>query len=315
MDILDKKLVYGLTADGRASLSELAEKIGTSKAVVKYRMERLERQKVIRKYIPVINIFSFGFNSYMVFVQLMQNCGRGIIDKICGMPEITWAARCTGNYDLVFAVYAKNVSDFYRIFSEVSYYFNGSIRKHSVTISMEESPIHLKYLLDKPATEKKFNLVSGDVHDIGKESISILHALDGDGRASIIDLAKKTKLSIDVIRTRMKNMRNNGIILGFTADVDVTKLGMFQYELLINLNHSNKARGNSFFSYLKRHPNIIFFIKCIGEWDVMLRVDAKDNKQFDDILLELKDKFSDMILGYQTLILFDDLKYSFMPPI
>lgn len=50
LDEVDLKLIYLLRDNSRLSISELAELLGVSRPTVRSRIERLEREGIIRKY-------------------------------------------------------------------------------------------------------------------------------------------------------------------------------------------------------------------------------------------------------------------------
>ncbi|NJE10479.1 TRASH domain-containing protein [Thermococcus sp. MAR1] len=55
IDDLDLKLIYLLMDDSRLSISELAERLGVSRPTVKSRLEKLEREGIIKKYTVKLN--------------------------------------------------------------------------------------------------------------------------------------------------------------------------------------------------------------------------------------------------------------------
>ncbi|AEC52491.1 transcriptional regulatory protein [Pyrococcus sp. NA2] len=55
LDGLDLKLIYLLMENSRLSISELAERLGVSRPTVKSRLERLEKEGVIKRYTIKLN--------------------------------------------------------------------------------------------------------------------------------------------------------------------------------------------------------------------------------------------------------------------
>lgn len=60
MEEIDRAIVAALTADGRLSYTDLAERVGLSVSAVHQRVRRLEQRKVIRGYTAVVDYEALG---------------------------------------------------------------------------------------------------------------------------------------------------------------------------------------------------------------------------------------------------------------
>jgi Lrp/AsnC family leucine-responsive transcriptional regulator len=60
LDVVDRKLLFALSRDGRKGASTLARELGLSRQAVAERIRELERRKVIRGYCADIDPFAFG---------------------------------------------------------------------------------------------------------------------------------------------------------------------------------------------------------------------------------------------------------------
>ena len=55
LDLLDKKILFELDLNSRQSNQEIARKVRSSKEVVSYRIKKLEENKVIFKYLTILD--------------------------------------------------------------------------------------------------------------------------------------------------------------------------------------------------------------------------------------------------------------------
>ena len=55
LDLKDKKILYELDLNSRATLNEIAKKVGLSKQVVDYRLKNLIKNNVINRFYTAIN--------------------------------------------------------------------------------------------------------------------------------------------------------------------------------------------------------------------------------------------------------------------
>ncbi len=288
MDKLDKQLLHELSYNSRQPLTKLAKTLNTSKQVIQYRINNLNLNTI-----PIIDNSALGYTTYLVFLQTNKNIN-------INQKEITWAARTTGNFDLVLAIATETNKQFHRIFSKITKH----TKKHHFIISIEEHPMHLKYLWNKRHPIKTIGNEQPTI--LTTNDIKILKALEKNARSSLVQISKTTNLTINKIQTRLKHLEQS-IIKGYTINYNINNLNMHEYELLINTDDNPKL-----ISYLKEHPNITFIVKCIGKWDLLLKIDAKNNQHFDTILQDIKQNFPE-IRSYQTLLILDNLKFSFLP--
>ncbi len=62
MEEIDRAIVAALTADGRLSYTDLAERVGLSVSAVHQRVRRLEQRRVIRGYTAVVDYEALGLS-------------------------------------------------------------------------------------------------------------------------------------------------------------------------------------------------------------------------------------------------------------
>ena len=99
---MDLRLLEAISANGRASMSEIADYAGTTTAIAKKRLRAIETTYGI-KYIPEFGPRPFGFFRYVVFVRFFkgripeENSIKEILEK---EPRIQFAALLKGKYHL-----------------------------------------------------------------------------------------------------------------------------------------------------------------------------------------------------------------------
>jgi len=141
----------------------------------------------------------------------------------------------------------------------------------------------------------------------------ILEQLQTNARQSIAKIAKKTKLPRDVVVYRIKKLENSGVIKAHHTILDHTKLGYPLYVYVLfscyNIKPENEVK---FVNYLKSHKQIIYVAKNSGKYDFTIGVCAKDYKEFDEIIREIRQKFTDVIKDIETLPTIEEYKYDWM---
>jgi Lrp/AsnC family transcriptional regulator for asnA, asnC and gidA len=100
VDALDKSIIANLVADGRLSLSGLAEKTGISRPTAASRLRGLTGDGVVR-VAGVVDAHRIpGLTVALVGLTVDKHRLDEKVEQIAALPEVTWAAVVTGRYDL-----------------------------------------------------------------------------------------------------------------------------------------------------------------------------------------------------------------------
>lgn len=141
----------------------------------------------------------------------------------------------------------------------------------------------------------------------------ILEALDKNARLSIADISRKTGIQRDSVLYRINKMKKQKVIRFFHTVLDPTVIDYPIYTfvnfVLHNLTGENEK---SFLGYLKSYPNVVYVAKTTGKWDFTINIAAKDLKHFDEIITQIRMKFSKIIKEYETASIIQEYKYDYM---
>ncbi|WP_019408642.1 Lrp/AsnC family transcriptional regulator [Pseudomonas psychrophila] len=122
MDRIDRKILAELHADGRLSLTELAERVGLSLSPCHRRVRALEESGVILGYRALLAPKELGLSfSAIVFVTLREVTRQAIADfeaALPQIPQIVEAQRLFGDPDYLLQVIAKDLPAFQRLYDE-----------------------------------------------------------------------------------------------------------------------------------------------------------------------------------------------------
>jgi len=141
----------------------------------------------------------------------------------------------------------------------------------------------------------------------------ILRELQENCRQTIAEIAKKTKLPRDVVVYRIKKLEETGVIRQHHSFLNHSLLGYPLYVYVcFSLYNIKPEEENRLVNYLKSHKQIIYVAKNSGKYDFTIGVCAKDYKQFDDIIREIRQKFANSIKDIEALPTVEEYKYDWM---
>lgn len=122
LDAYERKILRELQGDASLTTAELADRIGLSPSPCWRRVDRLEREGVIRKRVALIDRRKVGLNA-QVFAQVKLNAhGRANLDEfsaaIRGFPEVLDAYVLMGTMDFMLRIVAQDIDAYERFFFE-----------------------------------------------------------------------------------------------------------------------------------------------------------------------------------------------------
>jgi Lrp/AsnC family leucine-responsive transcriptional regulator len=119
LDTIDKNLINLLQQDSKQTSKQLSLQLNLSVTAVYERVKKLENQKVIEKYVAIINKNKIE-KSFLVFchIKLIQHSKEHVTTferEILKLEEVSECFHVSGDYDYILKVYVKDM-DTYRGF-------------------------------------------------------------------------------------------------------------------------------------------------------------------------------------------------------
>jgi len=113
IDDTDKQILDYISYNARASLIEIADKIGKSTMVVRHRIKNLEKKKIILGYRAVLNYEKIGYYYYKVDLSLatIRNLPK-IRQHILSHPNVVYTEKSLTTADFEFDLEVRNFIEF-----------------------------------------------------------------------------------------------------------------------------------------------------------------------------------------------------------
>lgn len=112
MDDLDQNLITALRHDGRASVSDLAARLGVTRSTLRSRMERLEQAGVITGYTVVLrgDALQGGVRGIMM-IAIEGHMTARIVRRLGGFADVVAIHTTNGRWDLIVEVNAPTLEE------------------------------------------------------------------------------------------------------------------------------------------------------------------------------------------------------------
>jgi Lrp/AsnC family transcriptional regulator for asnA, asnC and gidA len=118
LDTLDVRILEKLQTDGRMAFTKIAGELGVSDATVRARVGRLERQGLV-KFVIDVDAANLGLIEVYLGLQVQGPALDRVIEAIAAIPEIPYAAECSGGFDILCEVICRSNDDLLRVLREV----------------------------------------------------------------------------------------------------------------------------------------------------------------------------------------------------
>jgi DNA-binding Lrp family transcriptional regulator len=292
--------------------------VGLSQEAVRYRINSLIKIGVIKSFLTILDISKIGFTFYKILIKL-HNIDepklKNIITSLKENKAISWLATLEGDYHLGIVVKAKNIWELNITLENIDKDFSHYISKRVFSVNLFGEYLDRNYLLDTKRINK--NIISytteSNKEKTDSKDLDIIKELTRDGRINAVDIAKKLKISPDTVLQRKKRLEKEGIITRYSIVLDHNKLNQTHYKVLIYLNDFSPQKISDFVNFCKTKEQIVYIIKALGEWNYELDIEVKTLETFRQTMMELTNRFSDIIKDYSSLIVREIHKYNYYP--
>ena len=317
LDKLDRKILLHLDRNARMPSSKIGKKLRISREVVDYRVNRLIRKGVIKKFYTHIASHKLSYTQYKLYLKLKgldANQENDLIEYFNKNENVIWVGSCDGVYDLIVTltqtdVYKLNniIQDCFRRYD--SYFISKDLTISTRTYNCLNSFLGWEIEYEKPflfGKEKGFLTLD-------EKDMELLKVLANNARMPIVDLAKKMKLTSGAVIYRMKGLEKKGIIDRYSCLLDVSKLGYVFCKVFLTLHFIDRKKENELHQFCLQHKNITLFLYCMGHWDFEINIKIDSMPAFHGLLKEIKTRFSEIIKECESVVISTEHKFNRFP--
>lgn len=132
IDALDGRLLALLEAEPRLGVLECSRRLGVARGTVQARLDRLQRDGVVRGFGPDVDPAAIGYAvTAFATVEIRQGRGRDVEAHLAEIPEVLEVHTITGPGDLLCRIVARSNADLQQVIDEVLG-FAGIVRMSTV---------------------------------------------------------------------------------------------------------------------------------------------------------------------------------------
>lgn len=153
----------------------------------------------------------------------------------------------------------------------------------------------------------------GEKVKLDEKDKKILELLHKNARMSNSEISRKTGIQRDSVAYRITRMEKLKVIRFYSAVMNPSILGYPIYSYVdFELQNFDNDTEKQFVAYLSAHSNITYIAKLSGKWDYEIVITAKNIQEFDDILREIRKRFSQIIKNYNSSTIIQEYKFDYL---
>ena len=306
IDLLDRKLLYELDLNSRATYKELAKKLRIAKETARFRMNRLIKEGYIKNFITTMNtsyLNRFYYKLFYKFHKTNTKIDAEIVSFIKNFRSIAYFASTEGKYDLTFLILAKDMRDLYKFVIPFKEKFGDYILEQEILTMPAVHRFNFRFFYENGKllhTRYPVEMKEMKLNDL---DYAIIKELARNSRISLIDIAKITKTQTNVVKYHIRKLKNEKIIGTHVLEIDFEKLGLQHFQ--VNFVLKNHLMLESLIEYASSDSRATFATVTLGKYDLALEFVVETIKDLKLILNNIKEKFSDVIVDHDVFILYE----------
>ncbi|MBT5021809.1 Lrp/AsnC family transcriptional regulator [Candidatus Woesearchaeota archaeon] len=156
-------------------------------------------------------------------------------------------------------------------------------------------------------------IVYGKEQKIDAKDKKILKELFLDGRMSVAEVSKRTKIQRDSVARRIKRMEKEEIITGFVPVINPPALGLPNIAItMFKIKTDSLENKKKFEEGIVANKYSVHISTVIGKYDYVVALVYRDTNHLNQIIEEMKRYIPDFIVDFELFQVVDEPKFEMM---
>jgi len=337
LDVKDLKILFELSINPRFSLSSIAKRIGLPRETVAYRIEQLKKRKIITGSIAVINPLALGFSNLEIYIKLKnftQEIKKNLIDYFINNNNVRWVVEVGGKWDIGIIILSKDSNELYSLLNEIKLKLGEHFDNFEYFNYFEERFTYYGFFLyeknDLSIIKRLNSPIKADYSSFQKEFLSsnksssfilddfdkkLIKEIETDAMIPIASLSRKLKVSHNTVFNHFRELVKNNVIISIFPMLSISLLGLEWHQVFLNFKFTSPSHEKSFINFCIAHPYIVYYLKYIDKFNYKISIFAKNTHHLNEILLDIRNSFSEVLISYESFIIFQQHKFSYVSSI
>ena len=300
---LDKKLLAYLYHDSREPTTKIAKKLKISREQVSYRIKKFESEGIIKGHIPLLNYNRLGYSIINLILLKFnkQNYTQQFKNQIKKSKNRITTVETLSKYDLGILLIFKNEKQRNDYISEMLSFHSSEISEYLIIEPYYSEFYPLKFLGNIESPPRVFHEYKLKEYELDEKEKKILEVLNKDANSRIIDIAKQTGLSAELVVYKLKQLRKENVLLSTRAYFDMEKTGFFYSIILINFHNFSKQNQEKIRQFAGKCSYIDSLMFATGKPNCYIQIFHRDILELHKTLNQLREAFQNESLTTEII--------------
>lgn len=276
LDPLDLALIGELEVDASQTVTRLASRLGTSRATIRTRYERLLAEGVIR-IMPIADPLALGYKTRVsVGINTVPRQVDAVANELASHTRIHHVAIFGGRFDIMAWAILEGpgqLSDFIRLdLAQIA-----GITKAETMVNLKIAKASFSYI-----AKQELPLKTEPPHQpLDVMDLKLMRELRNDARQTHNELAARLGTSPTTVRRRLQRLLDDGIIR-IVAVADPLALG---YTLLASVGiNVHPKKVDAVADQLAAFPEVHHVLINTGRYDIIVSADFRQPEELSNFV-------------------------------
>ena len=313
IDEYDRKFLYELNKDGRASLTEISKQINKSKSFILYRIEKMKENGFYLHDIVIYDGSRLGYQTYYLYLRVVDRTNKKeqiLIDYLKSKEEVYSIQRIIGKYQFYISIFAENVQLLESLLLELVQNFPNLIVGYRILLLYAANSSPHNYLFkDYPWIDRNTSIFGSDSIPVLPKEKEFLKVLSQYPRGSFSKIAEKMGSTLITVREMYKDLVKRKIIISIRPSLEPRVIGFLDKHITIKMKFRGLLKLKDIKNYLFGLRETKFLSYTFGNYDLTGAFVFADLEGFKNFQMELFNNFGEYINFIDFHDYFEEIKY------
>lgn len=315
LDLYDRKILYEIDFNARISASEIGKKLRLPKGTINYRINKLIENGYINRFYTIINASLLGYQYFRVFMRF-QNVSpeveKNIIDFIKSENNCARLRVTEGAFNIVFFSLQKSLIDLRKFLEKFNQHFGEYLLEKDISNITKTYKYNQRFLLEtKDYTKLIINYDNIGRYDADDTDLKIIKILLTEARIKLIDMANRLGIDWKVIKYRIEKMKDKGVIIAYTADLNLQKIN--REIIQVDMSLKDMSAIPDIVGFFNNTNVCTFAHEMIGKNDLSVELYIKDDEMLKRIMGDFQKAFLDSFVNYSVTHVYREYIFNALP--
>lgn len=304
----DFKLLSYLYHHNREPITKIAKTVKLSREQVDYKIKKYCSSGLIRGFFTFYDWRKFGYNYLAVlFLKFEKSSSiKEFTQKLINSKNCMSYGKVFGKYDLFVNVVFKNEKEISNYLSDLISDQNDSISNYFIIKPYISELYPVKFFKHKERENYTYTSEFIQKQKFNEKEIAIMKILAKDARAKLIDIAKKTNISIELAHHKVKKLQKDRTIQGSRIQFNMAKFGYYFSAIFLNLKNFSKTNQEKIKNFSRKSKYVTAFNLMLSRPNVILNLFHKEESELRNTIDEIKELFKNESIDIDILLLDED---------